>query len=106
MKRLVVRSVGNGEVAVVELRYDALQDQLRLAEIVPTADPVVQRRVNHEVLNLEEYPELTELFAMPVNGQCWDMEAVEELVWGYLNRQSEVRVRLREAWAIELGLAV
>lgn len=106
MKRLVVRCVGNGEVAVVELRYDALKDQLVLAEIVPTSDPIVKRRVNHEVLHLAEYPEPAALFAMPVNGECWDMEAVEELVLGYLNRQSEVRVRLREDWAIELGLAV
>ncbi|MCQ3931242.1 MAG: hypothetical protein DPW16_12355 [Chloroflexi bacterium] len=106
MKRLVVRCVGNGEVAVVELRYDALQDQLTLAEIVPTADPIVKRRVNHEVLHLEAYPELAELFAMPVNGKCWDMEAVEDLVLGYLNHQSETRVRLHEEWAIELGQAV
>lgn len=103
MKRLVVRCVGNGEVAVVELRYDALKDQLVLAEIVPTTDPLVQCRVNHEVLAMAEYPELAELFAMPVNGKCWNMEAVEALVLGYLNRQSEVRVRLRADWAAELA---
>lgn len=105
MQRLVVRCVGNGEVAVVELRYDALQDQLTLAEIVPTSDPIVKRRVNHEVLHLAEYPELEGLFAMPVNAKCWHMEAVEDLVLGYLNRQSETRVRLREDWAAELAQA-
>lgn len=105
MKRLVVRCVGNGEVAVVELRYDALKDQLVLAEIVPTSDPIVKRRVNHEVLAMAEYPELEGLFAIPVNRQRWNMEAVEELTLGYLNRQSETRVRLREDWATELAQA-
>lgn len=103
MNSLVVRCVGNGEVATVQIRYDFRSDRFHIAEIVPTADPMVQRRVNHETF--KHYAELYDVFEWPSLNQ-WNMEAVEALVVGYLNRQSEARVRLHGAWVIELGLAV
>lgn len=103
MNSLVVRCVGNGEVATVQIRYDLRSDRFHIAEIVPTADPMVQCRVNHETFN--HYPELYEALERPSLNK-WNMEAVEALVVAYLNRRSEARVHLREDWAIELGLAV
>ncbi len=99
MNSLVVRCVGNGEVATVQIRYDARSDRFHIAEIVPTADPLVQRRVNHEVFN--HYPELYETLEWPSLNQ-WNMEAAEAMVVAYLNRRSEARVQLNPAWKTEL----
>lgn len=99
MNSLVVRCVGNGEVATVQIRYDARSDRFHIAEIVPTADPLVQRRVNHEVFN--HYPELYETLEWPSLNQ-WNMEAVEAMALGYLNRQSDGLVRPNTDWVAEL----
>jgi hypothetical protein len=101
-KNLVVRCEGNGEVVIIEIRPDAWRNEFRLAEIVPTSDALVQRRVNHEALAIADYPELEDLFG---ENWDWDMEAVEALVLGYLNRQSEARVKLHQAWVTELAQA-
>ncbi len=87
---------------MVEIRYDLRSDRFHIAEIVPTADPMIQRRVNHETFN--HYAELYEVLEWPSFNQ-WNMEAVENLVIGYLNRQSNARVKLREEWATELAQA-
>ncbi|MBZ0319534.1 MAG: hypothetical protein K8L91_24200 [Anaerolineae bacterium] len=104
MKHLIVRCVGKNNVAVVHVGYRVLPDEIHLAEIVPTDDPLVQRRVNHEVFNLNEYPELEHVLCDVPNAfhLDWNMSEVEELVLGYLNRQSEARVRLNAGWKTEL----
>ncbi|MBZ0315425.1 MAG: hypothetical protein K8L91_03330 [Anaerolineae bacterium] len=104
MKHLVVRCVGQNNVAVVHVGYRALPDEIHLAEIIPTADPLVQRRVNHEVLSVYENSELGDVVVVQPStyAMAWDMEAVENLVVAYLNRRSEARVRLNAGWKTEL----
>lgn len=98
MNGLNMRCAGNGEITVVELIYDRWRNEIRLAEIVPVDDGMVQRRVNQEVLVITDYAELGDFMS-------WTTPDVEDLVVGYLNRQNQARVQLREDWAAELAEA-
>lgn len=108
MKHLVVRCVGNGEVATVEIRFNVIGHEIHLAELIPTQDPMIQRRVNRETLHPDEYPELWEVVAgdprllLLYEALEWQMTNTEALVLGYLNRRSEARVQLSAAWKTEL----
>lgn len=101
-KNLIVRLEGNNDVAIIEIRPDTWRNEVKLAEIVPTDDPMVHRRINHEALVITDYPELHDLLDDDLN---WNWEAVENLAIGYLNRQSNARVKLCEEWATELAQA-
>lgn len=102
---LLMRCDGNGEVALVHLQYDCAGDRFHIAELVPGSDELVHRRVNHEVFCVGDYPELDGVIHLSATaGWAWDMEAVNDLVVGYLNRQSKARVRLHPAWEAELSL--
>lgn len=105
MNSLVVNCVGNGEIAVVDIRHDDATDDLYLAELVPTSDGLTHRRVNRETLDMWQDRELNEVFHDNGHIWSWNMEAVENLVIGYLNRQSNARVKLREEWMAELTQA-
>ncbi len=101
IRHLVVRCEGGQDIAVVACEFDFSRDMVRIAELVRPEDGGLTQRVNKVVFEISEYPELDALYDL--FKWEWDMDAVEDLVIGYLNRQSDARVRLREEWAAELG---
>lgn len=93
MRRITLGFKGIADSGIVEIGYDFLSQRVFLAEVVDTDDLPIQMRVNHEVLEIAEYPELKELIN---NNFSWNIQAAEALAIGYLNRQSEARVKLAE----------
>ncbi|MBI5931905.1 MAG: hypothetical protein HY862_21525 [Chloroflexi bacterium] len=99
--KLTVQCIGNGDTALVTLQFHHAPDgqpYVRLTELIRGSDELLLRSVNPEVLAVRDHPELHDL----IQDQTWHMEAVEALVLGYLNRQSEVRIRLHQTWEAAL----